>query len=191
MALSPVPPKGLYVGEAGCNKIGVAPVTCEAGAVQYGACSADRRRRHRRGRRRGNTGAQSDGLVLAEREASAKTAIDDGLNLKEAVSRHLHSVDKAARRDIRVAAAAHYITADACEGRQSQLAAFRALIAETCATLQLNNTDTGRVKSAFIKAAWHRVTPILHECKEVQLGAVFQWSTTPAPTAGDGFTPVD
>ena len=73
--------------------------------------------------------------MLPEREAKAAHAIPDVPDLKEAVSRHLSTADKAGRLDIRVRVALHYITANSYEGCQLQLASFRTLIVETSATL--------------------------------------------------------
>ena len=89
--------------------------TREAGAAQYSVPSTGRRRRARQRRCRSNTDAQSDGLVLPEREAKAARAIPDVPDLKEAVSRHLSTADRADRLDIRVAVTRKYITADSQE----------------------------------------------------------------------------
>ena len=105
----------LYVDKAGYAKIYVAWATREAGGSQYGVPSTGRRRRARQRRCRSNTDAQSDGLVLPEREAKAAHAIPDVPDLKEAVSRHLSTADRADRLDIRVAVTRKYITADSQE----------------------------------------------------------------------------
>ena len=87
--------------------------------------------------------------------------------------------------DIRVAVARHYITADSDAGRQKQLAAFRTLIDETCATLRFNRRQAALITSAFLKAAAHRVSPLCHERKEVQMNARLRRRVAPVSTAKD------
>ena len=123
--------------------------------------------------------------MLADREAKAARAVPVAPPLREAVCQHLTTDSKDRRLDIRVAVAHEYITADSIAGRQKQLEAFRTLIDETCATLRFDRRQAALITSAFVKAAAHRVSPLCHERKEVQMNAGFRRRVAPVSTAED------
>ena len=123
--------------------------------------------------------SRAAGVSTAARAMALPPVPPEGLSRYEALNLIGRGSYAKVVADIRVAVALHYITANSYEGRLLQLASFRTLIAETCATLRLNDADTGRVKS------------ILHERKHVQLIAGLQRPPTLASIVEDDFTAVD
>ena len=132
-----------------------------------------RRRRHRPARSRCSVKPWplSDKLVLADREAVAAGLLSPTATLDGAIWVHLLVKDRELRRHIRVEMARRFISGnDVCE-RSAQRDVFCTLIDFACFRLGLSSADREDTRSAFCKAAAHRVEPLRHERLEVQRAA--------------------
>ena len=129
-----------------------------------------RRRRHRPARSRCSVKPWplSDKLLQAEREALAAGVLSPTATLDDAIRLHLLEKDRAVRRHIRVEMAHRFISGNGASGSSGQRDAFRTLIDSACIRLALSPADRADTRSAFFKAAAHRVEPLRHERLAVQ-----------------------
>ena len=112
----------------------------------------------------------SDGFSLAQREevAASVRVLSPTATLDEAICRHVLAKDKGVRRHIRVEMARRYISGNDPGERRIQRDIFRFLIDVACNRLDLLPVERANIRSAFLKAAAHRVEPFRHERIVVQ-----------------------
>ena len=114
--------------------------------------------------------ASSDLLTLPEREREAAERLRGKTpTLEEAIRAHLDGTEPVLRRDLRVLVARDRVDGELHEVRVAQLAAFREELTLACDSLALSRAEADCVSSVFVKAAAHRVDPMKHERRAVEV----------------------
>jgi hypothetical protein len=128
-------------------------------------------RRNRKARERKPGCPPSDGRSLQTREEDALALLKAGgvdgaqLSLEEAVDKHRESTDKDFCRALRVAVASVRVKGQTEEDKRYELGLFYLDVTAYVSSLELEEKEEEKLRSAFLKAAHHRADRSKHLAK--------------------------